>query len=70
VGGEGYPEPMQLRTPITVVVLAGCVLASLAATGCGTGNGFSRVIEVNSRQFTPVVLRADQPVLVNFYKPG
>jgi hypothetical protein len=61
---------MQSRTPITVVVLAGCVLASLAAIGCGPGGSFTRVIEVNSRQFTPVVLRADQPVLVNFYKPG
>ena len=33
-------------------------------------DGVSRVIEVAPAQFSRVVLQSQQPVLVNFYKPG
>jgi len=33
-------------------------------------DGVSRVVEVGPRQFNSVILQSQQPVLVNFYKPG
>ena len=33
-------------------------------------DGVSRVMEVGPRQFNSAVLQSQQPVLVNFYKPG
>jgi hypothetical protein len=62
-------------------MLAGCTLASIAAAGCAPDDGMSRttrptytvparVYEINPRQFTMQVLRSEQPILVNFYKPG
>ncbi len=50
--------------------LVGCALASLLAGGCTFGDGLSRVVEIRPGQFNSVVLQSQQPVLVNFYKPG
>ncbi|MCX5685351.1 MAG: hypothetical protein NT049_16970 [Planctomycetota bacterium] len=50
--------------------LIGCALVSLLAAGCTMSDGVSRVAEVGPRQFDNVVLQSQQPVLVNFYKPG
>ena len=50
--------------------LIGCALISILSTGCAMNDGVSRVIEVGPKQFDSVVLQSQQPVLVNFYKPG
>jgi len=50
--------------------LIGCALVPLLAAGCAMNDGVSRVVEVGPRQFNSVVLQSQQPVLVNFYKPG
>jgi hypothetical protein len=50
--------------------LAGCALVPLLAGGCGLGDGVSRVVEVTPSTFDSIVLGSQQPVLVNFYKPG
>jgi len=50
--------------------LVGCALVSILATGCTMNDGVSRVVEVDPGQFNRVVLQSQQPVLVNFYKPG
>jgi hypothetical protein len=51
--------------------LAACaLLAALLAAGCAMNDGVSRVMEVGPGQFNNVVLQSQQPVLVNFYKPG
>jgi hypothetical protein len=50
--------------------LIGCALIPILATGCAMNDGMSRVVEVDLGQFNRVVLQSQQPVLVNFYKPG
>ena len=50
--------------------IIGCALVPLLAAGCAMNDGVSRVVEVGPRQFSSVVLQSQQPVLVNFYKPG
>jgi thioredoxin-like negative regulator of GroEL len=50
--------------------LVGCALVPLVAGGCTFGDGLSRVVEVTPERFNAVVLQSEQPVLVNFYKPG
>jgi len=50
--------------------LIGCALVPLLAAGCAMNDGVSRVVEVGPRQFNSAVLQSQQPVLVNFYKPG
>jgi hypothetical protein len=50
--------------------LIGCALVPLLAAGCAMNDGVSRVMEVGPRQFNSAVLQSQQPVLVNFYKPG
>ena len=50
--------------------LVGCALAPLLAAGCTMGDGVSRVWEVTPSTFDRIVLGSEQPVLVNFYKPG
>ena len=50
--------------------LVGCALVPLLAAGCAMNDGVSRVVEVGPGQFHSVVLQSEQPVLVNFYKPG
>ena len=50
--------------------LIGCALVPLLAAGCAMNDGVSRVMEVGPRQFNRAVLQSQQPVLVNFYKPG
>jgi hypothetical protein len=50
--------------------LVGCAIVPLLAAGCAMNDGVSRVIEVAPAQFSRVVLQSQQPVLVNFYKPG
>ena len=60
-----------LRRPVAGIGLAACaLLAVLLAAGCVTNGGVSRVMEVGPGQFSNVVLRSKQPVLVNFYKDG
>ncbi|MBE3068985.1 MAG: hypothetical protein IMZ66_01985 [Planctomycetes bacterium] len=50
--------------------LVGSALAAFLAGGCAMNDGVNRVYEVSPAQFTTEVLRSEQPVLVNFYKPG
>jgi hypothetical protein len=51
--------------------LIGCALVPILAAGCVTNDRVSRVVEVvGLRHFNRVVLQSQQPVLVNFYKPG
>ena len=50
--------------------LVGCAIVPLVAGGCTFGDGLSRVVEVTPERFNAVVLQSEQPVLVNFYKPG
>ena len=52
------------------LLLLGCALVPLLATGCSMYGGPSRVYEVTPSTFSNVVLGSRQPVLVNFYKPG
>jgi len=59
------------RYSVAGVGLVACaLLAALLAAGCVTNDGVSRVVEVGPGQFNSVVLQSQQPVLVNFYKPG
>jgi hypothetical protein len=59
------------RHPVAGAGLVACaLLAALLAAGCVTNDGVSRVVEVAPGQFNSVVLQSQQPVLVNFYKPG
>ncbi|MCX5685273.1 MAG: hypothetical protein NT049_16565 [Planctomycetota bacterium] len=51
------------------LLLIGCALVSVLAAGC-MNDGVSRVVEVGPGQFNRMVLQSQQPVLVNFYKPG
>ena len=82
MGGEGFlgmrtsgralsdrfvPIPPQRSAAIWLI---GCTLASMLAAGCAMSDGVSRVAEVGPKQFNNVVLQSQQPVLVNFYKPG
>ena len=48
--------------------LLGCTLLPLLAAGCGMDSG--RVAEILPNRFNTVVLQSEQPILVNFYKPG
>ena len=69
---EGAPA-IATRVPRSATLwLIGCalVLVPILAAGCVTNDGVSRVVEVGPRQFNSVVLQSQQPVLVNFYKPG
>jgi len=50
--------------------LVGAALGAFLAGGCATNDGVNRVYEVSPARFTTEVLRSQQPVLVNFYKPG
>jgi thioredoxin-like negative regulator of GroEL len=50
-------------------LVVGCALAMLLATGC-MDEGVSRVADVSPMRFNQFVLQSQQPVLVNFYKPG
>jgi hypothetical protein len=50
--------------------LVGCTLVTFLAGGCTVGDGMSRVVEVTPARFNNTVLLSEQPVLVNFYKPG
>ena len=54
----------------TLFWLIGGALVSLLASGCGTNGGMGRAMEIGPRQFSTAVLQSQQPVLVNFYKPG
>ncbi len=54
----------------TMLWLVGCAMVPLFAGGCALGDGLSRVVEVTPGRFNSVVLQSEQPVLVNFYKPG
>jgi hypothetical protein len=53
-----------------VLSLVGCAILTFLATGCTLESGMSRVIEVTPARFNAVILQSQQPVLVNFYKPG
>ena len=71
--GGATPNPYvpvrHLPRPATLW-LVGCALVPLLAGGCGFDNGVSRVWEVTPSTFNNIVLGSEQPVLVNFYKPG
>jgi hypothetical protein len=59
------------RYPVAGAGFVACaLLAALLAAGCTMNDGVSRVMEVGPEQFNSVVLQSQQPVLVNFYKPG
>jgi hypothetical protein len=60
----------QRRRRILTVCLVGLALAPLLAGGCETSNGASRVLELSALRLNSFVLQSEQPVLVNFYKPG
>jgi len=74
------PQPSAIwnRTARTVrrsrraaaLCLVGAALGAFLAGGCATNDGVNRVYEVSPARFTTEVLRSQQPVLVNFYKPG
>jgi hypothetical protein len=64
------PAPARHVPRAATLLLIGCALAPLLAAGCAMGDGLSRVIEVAPSRFDAIVLKSDQPVLVNFYKPG
>jgi P pilus assembly chaperone PapD len=52
-----------------LALLCGALL-SLAAAGCATATGQTRVVTVEPDNFTTLVLQSNQPVLINFYKDG
>jgi len=64
------PAPARHLPRAATLLLIGCALAPLLAAGCAMGDGVSRVWEVTPSRFESVVLQSQQPVLVNFYKPG
>ena len=68
--GRRAPAPARHVPRAAALWLIGCALAPLLAAGCAMGDGLSRVIEVAPSQFNSVVLGSQQPILVNFYKPG
>jgi hypothetical protein len=82
MGGEGLILEMQTsgramsnlfgRRPhrAAMLWLVGCALVPLLAGGCAFDDGLSRVVEVTPSLFNRLVLQSQQPVLVNFYKPG
>jgi hypothetical protein len=58
------------RATVAMLWLVGCTLVPLLAGGCEYNDGISRVVEITPNRFNSLVLRSEQPVLVNFYKPG
>jgi hypothetical protein len=58
------------RATVAMLWLVGFTLVPLLAGGCEYNDGISRVVEITPNRFNSLVLRSEQPVLVNFYKPG
>jgi hypothetical protein len=67
---ECAPATARRAARSAALLLIGCSLAPILAAGCAMNDGVSRVVEVGPEQFNRVVLQSQQPVLVNFYKPG
>jgi len=65
---EGAPATATRVPRSATFWLIGGALVALLAGGCGYGR--TRVVEIDASQFNSVVLRSNQPVLVNFYKDG